>query len=163
MRWSVIPFLMATLVVVQGCESDTSEVIESQCGPTSGVVTRIVDGDTVELEDGTKIRYLGVNTPEITYDDCYSAEAMQKNSDLVLGKTIQLEYDTACTDRYGRLLAHVFVDDVHVNLKLLEEGYGCLLFIEPNNAYLTEFESADYVAQAYEIGVWGACDPVTCK
>ena len=72
---------------------------------TSALVTRVIDGDTVELQTGDRVRYLLVNAPETTngHDDCYGQNAATFNSDLVLNKTVQLTYDVECKDRYDRL------------------------------------------------------------
>ena len=84
----------------------------SPCGASEAKVTRVVDGDTIELDDGRKVRYLLVDTPETTsgHNDCYGSNAVTFNTDLVLNKTVQLSYDVECTDRYGRTLAYVIVD-----------------------------------------------------
>ncbi len=78
----------------------------STCGPSSGLVERVIDGDTIVLATGEKIRYLLVDAPETTngHDDCFGSNAATFNSDLVLNKTVDLTYDTQCTDMYGRLL-----------------------------------------------------------
>ena len=66
----------------------------SPCGDTEGKVTRVIDGDTIELESGVKIRYLLVDTPEVSGGvECFGDNAKQYNSDLVLNKTVQISYD----------------------------------------------------------------------
>lgn len=137
----------------------------SDCGPTSATVARVIDGDTVELEGGERVRYLLVDTPESTNgaDDCYGAEAAQFNRELVEGKQVELEYDEECTDRYDRLLAYVTIDDRDVNALLIERGYACVLHIPPNGAdRVDEYEDLEALAQATDKGMWGACADVTC-
>ena len=106
----------------------------SACGPTEATVAHVVDGDTVELQTGERVRYLLVDTPEITNgkNDCFGAEARDFNRNLVEGKTITLRYDVECEDRYGRLLAYVEVDGRDVNRLLVDRGYACVLHIPPN-------------------------------
>jgi micrococcal nuclease len=138
----------------------------SECGPTEGVVERIVDGDTIELTGGVKIRYLMINTPETTggKNECYGSNAVTFNSDLVLGKTVTLDYDTECTDRFDRTLAYVSVDGQEVNTLMLERGYACLLHIPPNgDDRLAEFKALESAAKAAKRGLWGACDPIPCN
>jgi len=138
---------------------------EDECGPTEAVVARIVDGDTVELEGGEKIRYLMVDTPEITsgHDDCYGTEARDYNAQLVEGQQVTLRYDEECLDRYDRLLAYVELGGREVNAMLVERGYACVLYIPPNGtARRDEFEALEAEAQAERRGMWGACEEVTC-
>ena len=138
----------------------------SECGVSEALVTRIVDGDTIELEGGEKIRYLMINTPETTSgkNECYGSNAVQFNTDLVLGKTVTLDYDTECTDRFSRTLAYVSVGGQEVNTLMIERGYACLLHIAPNgDDRLAEFKGLEDAAQAANRGLWGACDPIPCN
>jgi micrococcal nuclease len=135
------------------------------CGPTSATVTRIIDGDTVELQGGEHVRYLMIDTPESTggADDCYGQEATAYNRDLVLDRRVKLSYDVECTDFYGRLLAYVEVDGQEVNLRLVEYGYACVLYIPPNGEERrAEFSNLEAAAKAAGRGMWGACSVVTC-
>ncbi len=137
----------------------------SPCGPTKGTVSRVIDGDTIELETGERIRYLNVDTPESTggKDDCYGTEAAAFNAMLVGGRDVRLRYDVECTDRYDRLLAFVEVDNIQVNMRLVEQGYACVLIIPPNGQDTRDaFEDAEYEARQLGRGMWGVCDEVTC-
>jgi len=139
---------------------------ESPCGPGEGVVARVIDGDTIELESGDTIRYLLVNTPETTggKNECYGQNAVTFNTDLVLGKTVELEYDQECTDRFGRTLAYVTVGGQEVNTLLVERGFACVLHIPPNgDDRADEFDALEDVAKASDRGLWGACDPIPCN
>lgn len=143
-----------------GCESG------SPCGPTEAVVSRVIDGDTIVLESGEKIRYILVNAPEITngHDDCYGQNAAQFNRDLVEGKTVTIKYDVDCTDRYDRLLAYVSVDGQEVNKLMLERGYACLLHIPPDgDDRADEFKALQDAAKTAKRGLWGACNPIPCN
>ncbi|MGE3454299.1 MAG: thermonuclease family protein, partial [Kofleriaceae bacterium] len=142
----------AGCMLAVGCDSG------SACGPTEATVTRIIDGDTVELDSGETIRYLLVNTPETTggKNECYGSNAVQFNTDLVLGKTVELTYDTGCTDRFDRLLAYVSVAGQEVNSLLIERGYGCVLHIAPNgDDRIDELEALEAAAKAAGRGLWG--------
>lgn len=147
--------------VVMACEEPEA----GRCGPRTGVVTRIVDGDTVELASGEKVRFLMVDTPETTSGatDCYGQEAKAYTTSLLLDQTVTLEYDVECEDRYGRLLAYVSVSGREINTLLVERGYACVLHIPPNGEdRVSEFETLEYQARSLGIGVWGACAEVTC-
>jgi len=153
------PLAAAALATLAGgCGGD------SPCGATEATVTRIVDGDTIELDDGRKIRYLLVDTPESTggATDCYGQNAKDFNTDLVMGKQISLVYDTAsCMDRFGRTLAYVYVGNQEVNSLMVERGYACVLHIPPaGDDRVEEFEALQLDAERSMRGLWGICDPL---
>jgi micrococcal nuclease len=138
----------------------------SECGTTSELVTRVVDGDTIELDTGVKIRYLMVNAPETTqgHNDCYGQNAVTFNTDLVLNKQVELSYDEECEDRFDRTLAYVSVGGVEVNTLMIERGYACLLHIPPNgDDRVDEFKALETAAKTAKRGLWGACDPIPCN
>lgn len=154
-----MPVRLALVVCLAGCGASPG----SDCGPSSGVVERVIDGDTIVLTTGEKVRYLLIDAPETTngHSDCYGSNASTFNSDLVLGKTVELTYDTQCTDMYGRLLAYVSVDGNDVNKLMVERGYACVLFIAPDGkARYDEFKAYQAAAKANLRGIWGACDPL---
>lgn len=141
------------------CDSDGND-----CGPTEGVVAHVIDGDTVELESGERIRYLLVDTPEVSGTiGCFGPEASDFNRTLVEGKTVHLSYDSVCTDRYDRLLAYVELDGRSVNELLLTRGYACVLHIPPNGEdHVGEYRHLEEEAQAGQVGLWGACSEAPC-
>ncbi len=140
------------VIAIAGCGG-------SPCGETEGKVTRVIDGDTIELESGVKIRYLLVDTPEISgAGECYGDNARLYNSDLVLNKTVQISYDEQCTDNFGRTLAYVSVDGQEVNTLLVRNGFACVLFIPPNGATREEeFNALELDAKNARRGLWTAC------
>jgi micrococcal nuclease len=146
------------VLLASACGSDP------RCGPSTGVVATVHDGDTVHLESGETIRYLMVDTPELgNPGDCFADEARQFNSDLVLGREVDLVYDVECTDRYDRLLAYVSVAGREVNSLLLERGYACLLHIPPNgDDRVDQMQALEDEARAAGRGMWGACQVVAC-
>lgn len=137
---------------------------DNRCGPSKGVVARVVDGDTIELASGETIRYLMVDTPETFGElECYGEEAKQFNTDIVMGQEVTLKYDTECTDRFDRTLAYVSVGDREVNALLIERGFACVLYIPPNGAERkTELESLESIAKQQNRGLWGACASNPC-
>lgn len=145
-------------MLATGC----GEASSSECGAKSGVVVRVLDGDTIELESGVIVRYLLVDAPEIAHSasevsECFGDEAKQANSQLVVGAKVGLDYDEACEDRFGRTLAYVSVADRMVNRTLIERGYARLLVIPPNDRYADEFEALEADAETRNAGLWGAC------
>jgi len=135
------------------------------CGPATGVVRRAIDGDTVELSSGERVRYLLVDTPEITNgkNACFGAEALAFNRELVEGRAVALQYGPSCSDRYGRLLAYVRVDGLDVNAELIAAGYACVLHIPPSgDDRVAEFRALERDAQANDAGLWRACAIAPC-
>jgi micrococcal nuclease len=134
------------------------------CGPSTGIVTAVADGDTITLQSGDKVRYLMVDAPEATSKiECYGKEAADFNRQLVLGQTIELRYDAICRDRFERLLAWVSVGGREVNSLLVERGYACVLHIPPNgDNRVVEFEALQQQARDENRGLWGYCSTRPC-
>jgi len=158
--------LALVALALAGCGGGGDDGGASTCGPTTAVAARVIDGDTIELDSGERIRYLLVDTPESTNGatDCYGQNAKQLNRDLVEGKPVTLRYDeAACTDRFGRLLAYVSVDGQEINRILVERGYACVLYIPPAGTDRdAEFEDLELRARSAGRGMWSACPVVTC-
>lgn len=150
---------VAALCCLGGC-GETRPV----CGPSTGVVMRVSDGDTFVLESGEKVRLLMIDSPETGSDaECFGTEASLHSKALLTGREVTLQYDVSCTDRFGRLLAYVYLDGYEVNTRLLEEGYACVLHISPNgDDRLKEFEQLEDAARANANGLWGACARQPC-
>jgi micrococcal nuclease len=137
---------------------------------TAVQVTRIVDGDTivVKMPDGTdeKIRFIGVDTPESTTQvEPFGKEASGYTADALSGKIIYLETDAELRDRYGRMLAHVWlsepsvVDDSSIrqylfNAQLVLAGYANLMTIPPNVKYVDYLKTYEAEARGASAGLW---------
>lgn len=117
-------------------------------------VTRVIDGDTFETQDGRKVRLICINTPE--KGEPYSAEATNYLSTLVLHKEVLLEKDKSEQDRYGRLLRYArSAEDHHfINQDLVERGLAETKRFKPDEKYCEEFEFAQTRAQAERVGIW---------
>lgn len=128
-------------------------------------VTRVIDGDTIEIENGERVRYLGVDTPE-TVDprkpvQCFGVEASKKNKELVEGKTVRLEKDITDRDKYGRLLRYVYVDNLFINLELVKQGFATSYTYPPDVKYQEEILTAEREARRANRGLWTACPLVS--
>ncbi len=124
----------------------------------SALVVRVIDGDTIELNTGQKLRYIGIDTPELSFrtvPDCLAQEAHFKNKELVEGKTIIMEKDVSETDRYGRILRYVWIDSLFVNKYLVEEGYALASSYPPDIKYQDQLQRAEEEARAKNKGLWG--------
>jgi micrococcal nuclease len=121
-------------------------------------VVYIYDGDTIKLDNGEKVRYLGIDTPEMNYDkppaERLADEAKRFNSDLVYGKKVRLEFDIVKRDKYNRLLAYVYVNNVLVNAKLIEAGLAKVYIIPPNVKYADDFLDIQRTAKEAKRGIW---------
>ena len=102
-----------------------------QPSPRSGIVTHVVDGDTLDINGIGRIRLVGINTPELGKPGYIEAKRFLAN--LSLGKVATIDVDTRHPrDKYGRVLAVVYVDGANVNAQLLNKGYAEILYIPPS-------------------------------
>ena len=137
------------------------------CGGSAPLarVERVVDGDTivVSLAGGRResVRYIGVDTPESVKPgvrvQCFGKTAAAANRRLVLGRSVRLRYDVEARDRYGRLLAYVWRDDLFVNAELIRRGYAKPLEIAPNLAHAAELRRLASAARRGRRGLWSRC------
>jgi micrococcal nuclease len=156
-----------TPVVTAGLPAPSAEVgatqvaspsvpAETASGHATAVVTSVVDGDTIVLDDGETVRYIGIDAPES--DECYGAEATEMNRRLVEGKTVVLLGDIEERGRYGRLLRYVIADGRFVNAELVRLGYARAESYGDNVMFqqvLTLFERYAIESGA---GLWTACE-----
>ena len=145
-----------TTTTIQATTTTTTTIVDLQ----ENVVSRVIDGDTIELQNSGSVRLLGINTPE--RGQFYYTEATERLRELVEGKTIRLEKDVSDKDQYGRLLRYVHIDNIFVNLEMVKEGYAHVYFISPNTKYVNLFTEAEMVAKNTEIGIWQYSDLSKC-
>lgn len=126
------------------------------------LVTSVVDGDTIEIAGGQRVRYLGIDTPETVHPtkkvQCFGPEASAQNHHLVEGKAVRLVRDIEDTDTYNRLLRYVYLEDgTFVNLALVQDGYANVLTYPPNIAHARELQAAQNDARVASRGLWSVC------
>jgi micrococcal nuclease len=124
-------------------------------------VSRVIDGDTVELEGGRRLRYIGMDTAELNQTGaaaCFAKEAYEKNRELVEGKIVSLEKDVSETDKYGRLLRYVYLDGVMINEKLVKDGFAKVATFPPDVKYMDRFRAAEKFARENNLGLWSKCN-----
>ena len=138
----------------------------AQPASLDGTVVRIVDGDTIHVRVGDrveKVRYIGVNTPELHHprkgEEPGGREAAAVNRDLVDGKRVALELDVRTRDRYGRLLAYVWIQEKMVNAELVRLGYAQVMTVPPNVRYQRLFLELQREARAANRGLWNGTSP----
>ena len=168
------PWLFARALVVlfaaalAGCSAD--DLAAPDDGPVSGpsppsdarraVVTRVVDGDTVELRAVGKVRLIGVDTPEVYGGvECYGREASTYAKRVLDGRRVRYSVGREERDRYGRLLAYVWLEDGRsFNALLVSRGYAQPLTIPPNDDYADTFMRLTRRARERAVGLWSpAC------
>jgi micrococcal nuclease len=177
-----IPVFLSTLLVAVTSLSVASCAVATS-RPSSATVRRVIDGDTIELSDGQLVRYIGVDTPEVRRQhhgqwirdpEPFGEEAAEENRRLAEGRRVRLEYDAQTHDRYGRLLAYVYVAEdaegaaagagrgaLMVNAELLRRGVAQLLTIPPNVKYVEQFRAAAREARQARRGLWREQAPQT--
>lgn len=171
----VIVLLLLILAMAAGCSKEdgaqTSETghrgtDSGGASPARGTeadklypVKRVVDGDSIVLDGGAEVRYIGINCPELRQPLAFKAAAMNKS--LVEGKEVILEFQETRTDRYGRLLAYVFVPSEEsgggrkfVNEELIKEGLGWVLLFSGSETYGAALIGAQRKAIEEKKGIW---------
>ena len=148
----------ALAVVVGACASPSAL-------PHEAAVRRVIDGDTIQLSDGQLVRYIGIDAPEtrrregarwVEAPEPFGPEATQANRRLVEGQRVRLEYDVQTHDRYGRLLAYVYVGERMINADLVEGGYATTLTIPPDVRFAERFQALAATARREKRGLWRA-------
>ena len=162
---AIILVLLVTYVVLKNPRVGTKRpVVISEEATSSAEITQvtyIIDGDTIEVSSGRRVRYIGINTPEIgghgTKEECFGVIAKNENTTLVSGKTVRLVSDVADKDEYGRLLRYVYVGNEFINDILVRQGYAVAEPVKPDTLLASEFLSAQNEAKKENRGLWTAC------
>lgn len=115
-------------------------------------VTRVIDGDTIEINTGERVRLICIDTPE-TYEDYYQ-EAKDYLTDLILNEEIELVKDKSETDRYNRLLRYIYLDGDFVNEMIVENGWAVAYPYNPDTTLCPQIEAAEESAKSKGIGIW---------
>ena len=137
------------------------------------LVTKVFDGDTLRIANGEKVRLLGIDAPEMYESDKLYRDAQRSGQDIrtiialgrksyqftkqsVEGKKVRLEFDVQQRDKYGRLLAHVFISDTQLflNAEIIKQGYAEVMIIPPNLKYGDYFQGLYYEARENKRGLW---------
>jgi micrococcal nuclease len=138
----VILSLSAVLLLSSACQQPSD----------MAVVTKVIDGDTIVIEGGYHVRYIGIDAPES--GEFYYLEAKQVNEDLVAGKKVRLESDISDKDSYGRLLRYVYVDDNFVNAEMVSRGCAWAVAYPPDVKYQIYLEAMENEARQTKQGFW---------
>ncbi len=144
-----------------------------QAFEANAIVTRVIDGDTIEADIGGNrilVRFIGIDTPEkiggYLPAECFGDAASVRTGKLIpAGTALYLERDIELYDRYDRLLAYVYraTDGLFVNQELALSGYADSLNFEPNSRHANMFKEAVATAQRADLGLWGECGSADVK
>lgn len=165
-RFGVIIFLLLSLFLGYYLRTPTPEIevmpqekvfqdTSKAKAFTQGIyrVSRVLDGDTIDLEDGTRIRYEGIDAPE--KNEAYGLSSTKLNQELVGGRDVLVVPTENQTDPYGRVLAFVYVAGVFVNEKMIEEGYARALVIKGQKPEkYDQLKAAQDFARSRHLGIW---------
>lgn len=159
--------------LVASVAPDAQKTSEDQSAEVQGPegelfkVAHVVDGDTIKIENGQVVRYIGIDTPE-TVDprkpvQCFGKEASAKNKQLIEGKEVRLVKDVSETDKYGRILRYVYIGDTFVNDYLVRNGFAHSSTYPPDVKFQDQFKKAEEEARNNKRGLWAddACKTET--
>ena len=187
MRFHNKLFFLAAVLSLFFCAAGYAEQLDIKYDSDKGIFTipfgrnynyadisvkRVVDGDTLLLDNGERVRLIGIDTPELHESAKLERDAQRSKQDareiqemgkrayeftkkLVEGKRVSLEFDVEKQDRYGRLLAYVFLKDgTFVNNEIVKQGYASLMTFPPNVKYADSFRNSLQEARENKRGLW---------
>ncbi len=149
----LLVLLVCLALALQGCG------VEKKGPPREAQVSRVIDGDTLELDGGARVRLLGIDAPEMARDgrpaEFLALESKAALADLTRGQKLRLEYDQLRYDQYGRLLAYLFLPDrTMVNAEMVRRGLARVYFHPPNVRYQEALLQAQRQAMEARRGLW---------
>ena len=160
----LLPILFVVFFDAVSCTSQTEKGTRSEVRITFFVVTKVIDGDTFWVDDGSpngqKIRLIGIDAPESRKTgrkeiQFFGGEAKAYLKSLLEGNKVRLEFDAGRKDRYGRTLAYAYLEDgTFVNAELIKEGYAMALTIPPNVKFAEQFAKLQDQARQGKKGLW---------
>lgn len=159
---SLIAILIASLIINFSRHTNSTIQFNSSAHGYYNV-SRVVDGDTIELSNGETVRYIGIDTPEIREKENsywvykpmpFAEKAKDFNRKLVEGKSVRLEFDVQKKDKYKRLLAYVYIEDKMVNIEMVRQGLAMIYTYPPNVKYSQRFLDAQREARDNKTGLW---------
>lgn len=157
----LIPLVAALAALGTGCQGSGSGTAEPSVPVgEQAVVDWVVDGDTLDLRNGGKVRLVQIDAPEL-HTDCYGRAALESLIDLApKGTRVTIARDPGldAVDEYGRLLRYVFVGDTNVNIELVRRGAASPYFFRNDRGrYADQLLDAVDEARDARRGYWGAC------
>ncbi len=152
MRAKAVSLIVLAVVVIVYSIYISLPAGQAAAQRTETIVTKVIDGDTLVIEGGQRVRLLNIDTRE-RGENCYT-EAKKRLEELTLLKNVTLERDKEDKDRYDRLLRHIYVGNISANLQLAKEGLAVAYIYEPNVKYREAFAAAEQEGKAAKGCVW---------
>ncbi len=158
-----IIFLSISLILLSGCglfyefESEENPIENnvfagSESAQDLYMVSEVIDGDTIILSNGDRVRFLGINTPEKGM--YFYMESRDVLEIMIQGKDITLEKDVSDCDMYGRKLRYVFLKDIFINLEMVKRGFANIYTYPPDVKYAEDILTAERYARENNLGLW---------
>lgn len=150
---------------IRDLDPDTLPATRSPCrDPILVRVTDVVDGDTAYVQwadtewKSEKVRFVGIDTPELSSDDCWADEAHDAARAMLEGELVWMTFDAECEDTFDRTLGYLWKDaDTFANLDLVSAGHGWAFPYDPNTHFESEIQSAESQARSADRGMWADC------
>ncbi len=156
-------WLLAALFLLNACTAPPSEVL-SKPGQDAARVEKVTDGDTIRVryrEREERVRLIGIDTPEVPWyggpEECFGVEAARYARGRLEGRVVRLVAGEERRDRYGRLLAYVYLGNELFNLTLVRLGFATAEPVAPNTRLARVFAQAEGRARAAGEGLWSRC------
>ena len=144
--------LLILLLYISGC-SITGQVIGEPKLDGPYLVTKVVDGDTADLQGLGRVRFSGINTPEKGV--CYYKEAKEKLTNMILNKEVYAEKDRSDKDKYDRYLRYIYLNNTFVNGVLVQEGYAVVFDkYKKDTGRYEQLKKLEEIAVENKLGVW---------
>ena len=153
------PALIIIIIIIAYNIISTEKPPENFENMKKTVVERVVDGDTIIISGGERLRMIGINTPESVKEagevEHFGIEASKYTKDKLEGKTIYIEKDVSDRDDYGRLLRYIYLEDgTFYNEKIVKEGYAFAGTYPPDVKYNEILHDAEDYARENNLGLW---------
>lgn len=161
-------------LIIAGFTYYSQQTLKSEVLPSSTVrsdlskVVSVIDGDTIALENGDRLRFIGIDAPELNHEglnikkECYGDESTEFLKSLIENRSIKMEKDVNNTDRYNRLLRYVYVDkdskEIFVNEEIVKQGFAKSSAYMPDVKFQHILDEAQKYAKENKLGLWGACN-----
>jgi endonuclease YncB( thermonuclease family) len=157
----VSPALVALVLALSGCGGSSNEASTTSPKPQTATVSWVVDGDTIRLTNGQRVRLVQIDSPELQLRECYGARARSELEELLpRGRRVRLELDAKLdqVDEHGRQLAYVFAGSTNLNVEQVRRGAARLFFYRGRRGrYADRLRQAAREARSAGRGLWSAC------
>lgn len=147
--------VLALAVLLAGCDGESRDQPAGDATGEPVTVTRVVDGDTIVIQGGDRVRYIGIDAPEMP-DEGLAWEATEQNRRLVEGREVRLEKDVRDRDDYGRLLRYVWVDGTMVNAEMVRLGLAWSRSYPPDTGHQDLLDRMEDEAREDRLGLWAS-------